>query len=175
MMSHVNPPDLNGIASKNGDWASVATNGADLGISGYVVVFQIGRQFYGLPVAEVREIVQLPMLLTLPGPPGLCCGLLNWHGRYLPIVSGHGLVDVPETVSLDSQIVLCGQPPFAMGLLVDHVVDVRPVASGERALLEHQADGLVRGLAQSSAGTVVILHAPFLYALGAQFALRAPG
>lgn len=173
-MNSMHSPDRNGAELADGN-PSGSASGPGAATTGHVVVFRIGHQAYGLPVADVREVILLPLLLTVPGISALCSGFLNWHGQYLPVLSGHRLIDVPETIGIDSQIVICGQAPFALGLLIDQVVDVRFVTSGDRALLKQHDGALVHGIAQSHADTIVIFHAPAVYALGAQFAIHAPG
>jgi chemotaxis signal transduction protein len=97
------------------------------------VIFGLGAQRYALAVQAVVEIVRLPALTPLHGASPAVCGLLNWHGRFLPVLDGRALVDEPPCCDLSSQVMLVGAiqdatvigPQF--GLLVDAVYGVQTV------------------------------------------------
>jgi purine-binding chemotaxis protein CheW len=51
------------------------------------VVFRLGGEEYGLPVAAVDEVVRLPETLTrLPTAPSFVEGVMNLRGRVIPII-----------------------------------------------------------------------------------------
>ncbi len=94
-----------------------------------VVLFRLGNQQYGLPLAVVHEIVRLPALIMLAGAPPALCGLLNLRGQHLPVLDGRVLVGEPALYDLNSQIVIAGRDRPELGLLVDQVHDVYTVAA----------------------------------------------
>jgi purine-binding chemotaxis protein CheW len=51
-----------------------------------VVVFEIGGRRYGLPAADVREIVRAAALTPLPRAPAVVEGILNLRGRIVPVL-----------------------------------------------------------------------------------------
>jgi purine-binding chemotaxis protein CheW len=52
-----------------------------------VVVFRLGQEEYGLPVAAVDEVLRLPATLTrVPRAPGFIEGVMNHRGKVLPII-----------------------------------------------------------------------------------------
>jgi chemotaxis signal transduction protein len=107
----------------------VAVGHAYPGQDTIVVLFQLGHQHYGLPLAVVHEIVRLPALIMLAGAPPSLCGLLNLRGQHLPVLDGRVLVGEPAHYSLNSQIVIAGRGRPELGLLVDQVQDVYTVAA----------------------------------------------
>ena len=96
------------------------------------VTFVIGTQEYGLPVADVLEIVPMPAMLALAGAPAYLVGLLNRRGRYVPVLDGRILLGEPEQYDVDRYIIIAGRVSANMqhvvplfGILVDQVCDVR--------------------------------------------------
>jgi chemotaxis signal transduction protein len=96
------------------------------------VTFVIGTQEYGLPVADVMEIVPIPAMLILAGAPAYVAGLLNRRGRYLPVLDGRILLGEPARYDLDRYVIIAGRASAheehvtpLIGILVDQVCDVR--------------------------------------------------
>jgi chemotaxis-related protein WspB len=134
-----------------------------------VLVFHIGRERYGLPLACVARVVPVAQLTALPLAPHYVPGLLDLHGEPVPVIdlsrlAGH----TPDAVRHDTRILLVDYPvPGAasrkLGLkaecvtgvdsidpasVVDSGVAAAPflgrVAGGERGLLQLvDLDGLL--------------------------------
>jgi purine-binding chemotaxis protein CheW len=90
-----------------------------------VVTFHIGRQRYGLPVADVHEVVLLPALITLAGAPPLVAGVVNVRGCYLPVLSGRRLLGEVDAFDLNSHLIIAGRGRSELALHVDRVSDVQ--------------------------------------------------
>ncbi len=136
------------------------------------VIFAIGPQEYGLPVAEVLEIVRLPSLLTLAGAPAYLCGMLNRRGRQLPVFDGRALVGEPPRYHLNSQIVIAGRTNGGahavplLGLLVDEVRDVRTFQAGSLTPLNTTtAAAYLRGVVDWDDRSAVLFDLEALLAL----------
>lgn len=107
-----------------------------------VVTFAIGAQEYGMPVADVVEIVPIPALVTVAGAPPHVIGLLNRRGSYLPVLYGCVLVGEPPHYDVDCSVIVAGQTTFGgqsstalFGLLVDQVNTVRVYPAHRRGAL----------------------------------------
>ena len=103
-----------------------------IGASLTAVTFAIGTQEYGLPVADVLEIVPIPAMLSLAGAPAYLAGLLNRRGRYLPVLDSRVLLDEPVQYDLDRYIIIAGRASASsgpvvpmLGLLIDRMSEVR--------------------------------------------------
>ncbi|MEN9935681.1 MAG: hypothetical protein RLZZ387_2260 [Chloroflexota bacterium] len=126
-------------------------------------VFQINDQQYALPVAEVREVVRVPALLTIAGAPPVVCGLLNLRGSYLPVIDGRRLVGAPPHISLASQIVIAGIAEDTradrpvLGLLVDHVLAVRSYAPEQCVPIDQRgAEPFLRAVLRGPDGAALL-------------------
>jgi purine-binding chemotaxis protein CheW len=69
-----------------------------------VLVFEVGGQTYGLPTADVRELVRAVAITPLPGAPGVIEGVVNVgvilrvdRATHLALVD-EGSVQAPETL-----------------------------------------------------------------------------
>jgi purine-binding chemotaxis protein CheW len=51
-----------------------------------VLVVEVGRQRYGLPVADVRELVRAVTIVALPRAPAIVEGIINLRGRVVPVL-----------------------------------------------------------------------------------------
>lgn len=136
------------------------------------VLFALGPQEYGLPVAEVLEIVRLPGLLTLAGAPAYLCGMLNRRGRQIPVFDGRALVGEPPHYHLNSQIVIAGHTNGGaravplLGLLVDEVRDVRPFQAGSLTPLNTTtAAAYLRGVLDWDDRSALLFDLEALFAL----------
>ncbi len=90
-----------------------------------MIVFRVGKQRYGLPADQVREIVPRPTLVEPAGAPSVLSGLLNLRGQYLPVLDGHVLIGEEPVRDIHSQIIITGETKAELGLLVDRVEDLR--------------------------------------------------
>ncbi len=79
----------------------------------------------------VIEVVHLPALVALAGAPPTICGLLNLHGRHLPVLDGRALLGATIDHDLHNQIMIVGRDQPGLGLLVDQVCDVYSVPAGQ--------------------------------------------
>src|SRR5712691_9905367 len=53
---------------------------------GDILLFEVGGQRYGLPVADVRELLRAVTLTALPGAPSIVEGAVNVRGTVVPVL-----------------------------------------------------------------------------------------
>lgn len=91
-----------------------------------VVVFRLGSEEFGVPIATVQEIVRVPDQLThVPKAPGFVEGVINLRGSVLPVMDQRRRLGLEDAVRNDRQrimvYVLDGK---RMGFIVDAVSEV---------------------------------------------------
>jgi purine-binding chemotaxis protein CheW len=95
------------------------------------LIFQLGDENYGLPIASVDEVVQVPNDVTrLPGAPGFVMGVINLRGKAVPLIDQRIRFDAPtstQTVKTRAIIVTIGA--LQAGFVVDGVSEVKAIAS----------------------------------------------
>lgn len=51
-----------------------------------VLVFEVAGQRYGLPAADVRELLRAVTVVPLPKAPAIIAGVINLRGRIVPVL-----------------------------------------------------------------------------------------
>src|ERR1700722_276262 len=89
------------------------------------VLFQIGDQAFGLPAAAVETVVQRPERLTkLPRSPDFIDGIMNLHGRIVPIIDQRRRFGAPLATRGGERVMIVSLGNLQAGFVVDHVKDV---------------------------------------------------
>jgi purine-binding chemotaxis protein CheW len=133
-----------------------------------LVVFEIDERRYALHLPAVQRIVRAAALTPLAGAASDVLGLVNIHGRVMPVVNTRrrfGLTERPLVA--DDVIIVASSEAGSFALLADRVVgvidagahDVTPVQGSLRG------SGTVEGVLQLEDATVLI-HSVDLLARG---------
>ncbi|WP_159717456.1 chemotaxis protein CheW [Geminicoccus flavidas] len=105
--------------------------GADAGAQEQIVVFRLGQEEYGLPVAAVDEVLRLPATLTrVPRAPGFIEGVMNHRGKVLPIIEQRRRFGVAEEgVGSQRRVIVTTIGDRQAGFVVDAVSEILSVAA----------------------------------------------
>lgn len=93
------------------------------------VTLGLGRELFGMPVENVREILDMRPVSRLPHAPACMLGIIDVRGRSVPILdlrSRLGLESVPVTTS--TRIIVLELPTsdrtLILGVVADRVLEV---------------------------------------------------
>ena len=93
-----------------------------------VLLFHIGRDRYGLPLAGIVRVLPLLELKQLPLTPDYVAGLMDLHGVPVPVIDLSRLAGLPAAAAqFDTRIVIVdyrapgGETMHALGLLASQV------------------------------------------------------
>jgi chemotaxis-related protein WspB len=93
-----------------------------------VLLFHIGRDRYGLPLAGIVRVLPLLELKQLPLTPDYVAGLMDLHGTPVPVIDLSRLAGLPAAAAqFDTRIVVVdyrapgGETIRALGLLASQV------------------------------------------------------
>lgn len=102
-----------------------------------VLLFHIGRDRYGLPLARIVRVLPLLELKQLPLTPDYVAGLMDLHGTPVPVIDLSRLAGLPAAAAqFDTRIVVVdyrapgGETMHALGLLTSQVrgiADIDPL------------------------------------------------
>ena len=100
------------------------------------LTFRIGGHVYALGLLEIREIVELETLAPLPASSEIVLGLLNLHGRALPVLdlarilgeSGRPTDDPGCILVVETKL---GERSVSAGLLAEEVCQVTGIGPGD--------------------------------------------
>ena len=95
-----------------------------------VLVFHIGADRYGLPLAGVSRVLPAVALKQLPLAPAYVAGLMDLHGEPVPVIDLSRLAGLaPAQLWFDTRIILVDYPlgggaGARLGLLAEHVTGI---------------------------------------------------
>jgi chemotaxis-related protein WspB len=98
-----------------------------------VLLFHIGPDRYGLPLATIRCVMPLMALKAVPGAPDAVAGLMNLHGSSVPVIDVSRIgAGTPAARRADTRIVLVDYTGpdgvvHPLGLVTERVLGVRDV------------------------------------------------
>jgi len=87
-----------------------------------LVVFTLDGQRYALYLSSVERVVRTVLMTTLPGTPPIVLGVINEHGRIVPVIDVRkrfGLSSRETTLS--DSLILAHTPRRIVALLADSV------------------------------------------------------
>jgi purine-binding chemotaxis protein CheW len=95
-----------------------------------LLIFQLGQETYGLPIAAVDEVVRVPNEITrVPGAPGFVMGVINLRGKAIALIDQRTRFDTPatqQTAKVRAIILTLGS--LQAGFVVDGVSEVKAVS-----------------------------------------------
>ena len=121
------------------------------------MVFRIGLERYGLPLAVVREVVPPSVMSAVPRAPEAVRGIMNLRGRVVTVVDLASLLGIPGGAADGGKILILDRGRRDLGLLVSTVDGIH--ALDEVAAAPGEALPSVRGVAHHAQGAVTVLDA----------------
>ncbi|WP_233553423.1 chemotaxis protein CheW [Teichococcus wenyumeiae] len=102
----------------------------------HYLIFALAGLRCALPRGAVRELLPLPRLSRPPSMPATLAGFVNLGGEALPVLALRHLLGLTRTVPVEPlyrHIIVAEDtlPGSRVGLLVDRVLDLRPVAAAQ--------------------------------------------
>jgi len=90
-----------------------------------IVALELDGQPYGFPVQDVREILQMLEIRTIPDAPSHVRGAINVRGKVVPVLDLRMVLGLPSAgYGLSTPIVVIEPSGRPVGVVVDDVTDV---------------------------------------------------
>jgi purine-binding chemotaxis protein CheW len=133
-------------------------------LSSQYVIFRVGAEEFGLPIAQVSSIIRYEPATPVPRAPDMVEGVINLRGRVVPVVAlSRKLFGLDPSVTASTRIVIAEAATGPVGLVVDaaHEVssileeDIRPTP--DTALVAETAEAF-RGVVQMEGRLVILLE-----------------
>lgn len=94
------------------------------------VVFELGRETYGLDIATVREIITMQTITQVPRTVEYVEGVINLRGRVIPVFNLHKKFDLQaKEASRSTRIVVVEVEGNTIGMIVDGVSEVLRISN----------------------------------------------
>ncbi len=105
-------------------------------LAGKYMTFKLAEEVYGLEILEVREIIGLMDITRVPRTQPFVRGVINLRGKVIPVVDLRLKFGMPGAQTTDQTVIIVvqcqvGDRPLTMGLLVDQVLEVLAVDTGD--------------------------------------------
>ena len=90
------------------------------------VTFELDKEYYGINVLKIREVLRLTEITPVPGAPESALGIINLRGVVVTVIDARRHFTLPSTQLSDStRIIIVDLDNESMvGLLVDAVSEV---------------------------------------------------
>ncbi len=91
-----------------------------------LVVFQLGKERFGLDIMCVKEIIKLPPITRLPHAPAFVDGVMNLRGEVIPVINLRKRLQMGDrpVTTRDTRIIVGELDHVRVGLTVDSVTEV---------------------------------------------------
>jgi len=103
-----------------------------------LIVFRLAREWYGVEITKVKEIIKTGKITYLPSSPEFIVGIVNLRGNILSVTDLKTIFSLPYEESTEkTRIIVIKSGVLETGLLVDEVVESIevPVSKIEPVLL----------------------------------------
>jgi purine-binding chemotaxis protein CheW len=156
------------IMARLGSAEVAAAAPQDAGMGGeeaLFLVFRLGDDEFGLPIAVVDEVAPAPDKVTrLPKTPAFLEGVVNLRGEVLPVIDQRRRFDMPASEGSGRRLIVVRTERYRAGLIVDSVSEVlrsRDDAIEPAPDLAGEATRLVHGVINlEAAGRLIMLLDP---------------
>jgi purine-binding chemotaxis protein CheW len=103
---------------------------------GKYLVFELGREEFGIRVLKVREIMGIQDITAVPQTPAHVKGVINLRGKVIPVVDLRIKFGLPEQEYTQRTCIIVVQVrgearPMLMGIVVDGVAEVLNLAAAD--------------------------------------------
>jgi purine-binding chemotaxis protein CheW len=128
----------------------------------HLVTFSLDREEFGIPIAQVREVIRVADITRVPQARQHVRGVTNLRGRILAVVEIRTRMGLTQAeITPRSRIVVVSVHDRTLGVLVDGVSQVVKVPAGTVApapeeVLSHNAD-YIAGVARWNSRLIILL------------------
>jgi purine-binding chemotaxis protein CheW len=131
-----------------------------------LVTFQISDELYGVDIMDVKEIVRVQEIRSIPNAPVYVEGLFNLRGEIIPIISLHKRfhlkkAQLGEDEELLSGFIIIDIDGMKLGVIIDQVERVVSIAAQDIQPPPQMLTGIgaeyIQGVVNRDTGYLIIL------------------
>jgi purine-binding chemotaxis protein CheW len=125
------------------------------------LIFQLGGETYGLPIADIDEVATAPETLTrVPNAPAFIEGVMDLRGRVVPVIDQGKRFRADRTTTGGRKVIVTAAGALHAAFIVDAVAGIRAIPRSDLA----PASGLLADdraifdrVARNPDGTVILI------------------
>ncbi len=131
-----------------------------------LVTFQISDELYGVDIMDVKEIVRVQDIRSIPNAPGYVEGLFNLRGEIIPIISLHKRfhlrkAQLGEDEELLSGFIIIDIDGMKLGVIIDRVERVVSIEAQDIQPPPQMLTGIgaeyIQGVVNRESGYLILL------------------
>lgn len=132
-----------------------------------LVTFQLSEELYGIDIMDVKEIVPLHEIRTIPNAPTFVEGLYNLRGEIIPVINLHKRFHLKKAVVGEDEALLSGFiiidiDGMKLGVIIDKVERVISIDYKEIQPPPQMITGIgaeyIQGVVNQESGYLIILE-----------------
>jgi purine-binding chemotaxis protein CheW len=124
-----------------------------------LLTFEIWHERFGIPLADVREIVRAVSIVRLPKAPAVVEGIINVRGSVVPTLDIRARFNLPpKAVEPSDHLVIAVAKRRLVAIRVDRVTDLMTLAKSDVEDVASTVPGsdLIAGVAKLDDGLLLI-------------------
>ena len=127
-----------------------------------LVTFRLGEHMFAAEISAVQRVLRYEAPRALPDMPGGMEGVVDYQGTMVPVIDMRRRFALhAATPGAQARLMVCGTPGGMAAMLVDAVLDVKPVQPGDLMdppeLFRGLAGEYLKGLTRRQGQLVVVL------------------
>lgn len=136
------------------------------------ITFKLGDELFGINVAQVREVLEIPQITKVPTAPDYMRGVVNVRGKATPVVDlrlKFGLTPAPDTIHsriVVMELELDGEATVVGGIAdsVQEVIELEPgqINPPPRIAMRWRTE-LIRGMGRRGEEFIILLDIAQLF------------
>lgn len=130
-----------------------------------MVLFRLGSEEYGVPISQVKEIIQYKGATRLPQTPDFMEGVINLRGKVIPVIELVKKLGLAAIGGLDRRAVIIETEGQEIGVIVDEVTGVLRLQDGviEPAPTMTASNDYIRGIGKDGNRLLILLDVEKLF------------
>ena len=93
--------------------------------------FRAGDMRLLVQIDAISEVAEMPQLFRLPGAPVGIVGLVNRHGRVMPVMDLSVFFGIQQEHPINTWLITCGRGDEAVGLIIDSLPERKKFAQDD--------------------------------------------
>jgi len=131
-----------------------------------LVTFQLGEELYGVNIMDVKEIVRVQAIRTIPNAPTYVEGIFNLRSEIIPIINLHKRFHLRKLVSSEEDELLSGFvildiDGMKLGVIIDRISRVVTIEKEDIQPPPQMFSGIgaeyIQGVVRQEEGYLIIL------------------
>lgn len=127
------------------------------------VIFQLGREEYGVDIMYVNEISEYIECTKVPNSPDFIEGIINYRGRIVPVINLHYKFDIDQaSVTDNTRIIIFALNNKQVGFLVEDASKVLTINHKDieepPAIIMESKEKFISGIGKVEDNIIIILN-----------------